>query len=281
VSLIVWYVIMGVSLIGMIWCAKNQKRFAYAQPCAIACLALTVISAAMALGKYFGNGEMDRLINNAKQFELAKADQVAKFISKQFAGKKVVLLVKSDMLKNNGGSSINVVEEVKKRLNGVDVLETVVIPVTDPSSFTGNENEPPPVYAPEEELSVKVFNAKFEECKKLKPDLIINLAGMPFTNPEKLKIWKWTNPTDPKVILYEANSIGESFIPDNLLNVLAAAVLSKREVKFPNGKAFDFAEDTVPDDLKQTFDLRFVIVTAENVEDLINKNLVYVTMPEG
>ena len=278
-STVIWYVVMGIALIGMIWCAKNQKRFAHAQLCAGGCLVLVAISAIMALYGYFGNGDLNRLISNSKKFELSKVDQVAKFVSQKFAGSKVVLLVKSDMLKNDpatSGSQINVVEEMKKRLNGVDILETVVIPVTDPTAFTGNETEPP-VYAPEEELSGIVFNAKFNECKKLKPDVIINLAGMPF-NPDDSKnlvIWKWKK-SDPKVILYEANAIGESFIPDDLKNALAAAVLSKNEVKFADGKAFDFAEDTVPDDLKQAFDLRFVIVTAENVEDLVKNNVVSV-----
>lgn len=277
---VVWYVIMGIALVGMIWCAKNQKRFANAQLYAAGCLVVVAISAVMALYKYFGNGDLNRLISNSKQFELAKVDQVAKFVSKQFAGSKVVFLVKSDMLKRDpsvSSTSVDVIAEMKKRLNGVDVLETVVIPVTDPNSFTGSETEPPPMMSPEEELNAKVFNAKFNECKKLKPDVIINLAGMPF-NPEDTKslvIWKWKK-SDPKVILYEANAIGDTFIPDDLKNALAAAVLSKNEAKFPDGKAFDFAEDTVPADLKQAFDLRYVIVTAENVEDMIKNNVVSV-----
>ncbi len=125
-----------------------------------------------------------------------------------------------------------------------------------------------------EALTRKVFDEKFNECKNKNPDLILNLAGLP-AYPEEaagLKIWRWKK-NDPKVFLYEINAIGDAFSPLAFKGVLAGCVMSKEN------STFDYATGTAPDDLKEAFDTRYVIVTGDNLNDLANQKVITVMMP--
>ena len=126
-----WYVIMGIGLVGMMWCAKNQRRVANVQLYSIICLIVVAVSAVMALSTYFGDGELEQSIANAKQFELAKVDQIAQFVNKNYAGKKVAVIIRSDMQKPSD-YQINVLEAFTERVKDkVQLLDPMIIQMTD------------------------------------------------------------------------------------------------------------------------------------------------------
>ena len=258
-----WYVIMGIGLVGMMWCAKNQRRVANAQLYSVICLVVVAVSAIMALSSYFGDGELEQSISNAKQFELAKVDQIADFVNKNYAGKKVAVIVRSDMLKPSD-YQINVVEAFTERVKDkVQLQDPMIIQMTDYSQQSADSQNPPPVMSPEEELNAKKYNQQFDACKKAKVDLIVNFAGLPPMTEEvnKLQIWRWGK-KDPQIVLAEINEM--SFNPNTLRTCIAAAVVSKPDV------VFDYLEDKAPEDLAAAFKLRFVLLTEKNAPQVLD-----------
>ena len=258
-----WYVIMGIGLVGMMWCAKNQRRVANAQLYSIICLIVVAVSAVMALSTYFGDGELDQSIANAKQFELAKVDQIAQFVNKNYAGKKVAVIIRSDMQKPSD-YQINVLEAFTERVKDkVQLLDPMIIQMTDYSQASADGQNPPPVVSPEEELTAKKYDQQFDACKNAKADLVVNFAGMPPMTEEavKMKFWRW-NKKDPKVILAEINEM--SFHPRTLQTCVAAAIVSKPDV------VFDYLEDKAPEDLNAAFKLRFVLLTEANAPQVLD-----------
>lgn len=263
-----WYALMAVGLGGMVWCAKNQRRVANAQLYSVICLVVVAISAVMALTSFFGDGELEQSIENAKQFELAKVDQIADFVNKNHAGQKVVVLIKSDML-NPSEHQIDTLKEFSSRVQGqVTLLEPVVLQITDPSTLQPEDpesGEMPYIPSPEEELNAKKFNDKFKECKAAGADVVVNFAGMPAMpeDTQKLIIWRWGT-KDPKVVLAEIMEM--NFDPKSLLGPVSAFVASKPDAQF------DYLKDTAPENFKEAFDLRYVIVTKENAPNVLDEN---------
>lgn len=263
-----WYVIMGLGLVAMMWCAKNQRRVANAQLYSVICLVVVAVSAVMALSSYFGDGELEQSISNAKQFELAKVDQIAQYVNANYAGKKVAVIIRSDMMKPSD-YQINVLEAFTERVKDkVQLQDPMIIQMTDYSQVSSDSQNPPPVLSPEEELNAKKYNQQFDACKNAKVDLVVNFAGLPPMNEEvfKLKIWRWGK-NDPKVVLAEINEM--NFDARTLKTCVAAAVVSKPDVKF------DYLEDKAPEDLNAAFKLRFVLLTEKNATEVLdNKGMV-------
>ena len=269
-SLTLWYIVMVAGLIGMVWCAKSQKRVAKAKLYAIICLVVVVISAIMALSTYFSDPENERALANAKQFDRAKLNQIAEFVNKNYAGKKAVILIHQDMIPNPDADYVRLDQEkeLKSFLKGVTVLDTVVI---RPPKNAGGEDSAVPE---EVSYSAPVFNEKFEECRKLQPDVIINLAGLPMgEESRKLKVWRWKSKNDPKLVLSEVNDIGICFEPADLLTVLDCVILSR------NDRKFNYLEDTASKDLKEAFDSLYVLVTKDNLGQLKKDNVITIYEP--
>lgn len=269
-SLALWYIVMAAGLIGMIWCAKSQKRVANAKLYAVVCLVVVVISAIMALSSYFSDPEMERAMANQKQFDLAKLNKIAEFVNKNYAGKKAVILVHQDLLPTKDSTYIRVdpVKELKSFLKGVTLLDTVIIKNPTPEEIKamgGSEDTMPD----EISRSVPSFNAKFDECKALQPDVIINLAGLPSGEESlKLKVWRWKGKNDPKLVLSQVDDVGVSFHPEAFLSVLECVILSR------NDRKFNYLQDTASKDLNEAFDSLYVLVTKDNLAQLVKDKVI-------
>lgn len=268
-SLTIWYIVMAAGLIGMIWCAKSQKRVANAKLYAIICLVVVVISAVMALSSYFSDPEMERAMANQKQFDLAKLNKIAEFVNEKYDGKKVVILVHQDMLPSKDATYIRIdpVKELKSFLKkGVTVVETVIIKPPTPEEIKAMGGNPDDMIPDEISRSYQTFNKKFEECKNLHPDAIIDLAGLPSgEEARKVKVWKWSK-NDPKLILTQIDEIGVSFPPKALVSedgVLECVIVGRNDQKF------NFLEDEASKDLKEAFDSMYILVTKDNAKQLI------------
>ena len=264
---ILWYVIMGIGVIGMIWSVKSQNRTANAKLYAIICLVVVLISTTMILWRTLTgfDPEQERAIANNNQFEKAKLSQIAEFVNKNYAGKDIVILVRKDMIPTESNSDyvrIDPVKELTGMLKGVTVKQTVVI-------------EPPKGTEEMPEIDVssnpEIYNKMFLECKSLSPAAIIDLAGLPMGENQALVIWKWDSKKDPKIILPEIGEFGISFGPADVLNgIVDAVIVTRKEHKF------NFMEDEAPKDLKEAFDTLYVLVTKDNVKDLVKNNVITV-----
>jgi len=265
----IWYILMVVGLGGMIWCAKAQKRIANAKIYAIVCLVLIVISAIMALVNEFGpDPETKRFSENEKQFTLARLSRIAEFVNKNYAGRKVAILIHQNDIPNSTNSQwirVDKVKELKSFLKGVTVLDPVIIkPVTN-----GNEEA-----AEDLSLSNENLDKMFDECKALQPDVVIYLSGFSEgTETKKLKVWKWKGKNEPKLILAGVSDIN-AIRPKALKEddgVLEAVVMSRITI---DKSKFDPMKDNAPKDLKEAFDVQYVLVTKENFESLLKDKVI-------
>jgi len=270
-----WYILMVAGLIGMIWCAKSQKRAANAKLYAIICLVVVVISAIMALVNYFGpDEETERAMANQQQFELSKLNKIAEYINQNFAGKKVAILVHQDQLPSKDSTYIRVdpVKELKSFLKDVTVLDPVIIKNPTPEEIKamgGSEDTMPD----EISRSPESFNKMFEECKTLQPDVIVDLAGLPSGDGRKLKVWRWKGKNVPKLILAQVDDIGSGFRPEILLDsdgVLEGFIVGRNDVKF------NHLQDKAPKELNEAFDVLYVFVTKSNFKQLVKDKTITV-----
>lgn len=261
-TLVLCIIFMVVGLIGIIVCAKKQKSLRNAQLYAALCLAVILVSAGVALvDTFFGDDiETRRYNSNQDQFQLSRLNAIAEYVNKNYDGKKVVILIHEDQIPNSTNSSyvrIDSVKELKGLLKkSVTVVDTVVM--KRPAVEAGQEDVP-------EDLSrsAESFNKAFEECRNLRPDVIIDLSGLPSEGEgRKLKVWRWKGKDDPKLILGLVDDIG-SFEPADFLGVLDCVVMSRNDGKF------DWQNGTAPDDLKEAFDAVYVLVTKDNIQQLV------------
>ena len=278
-SLTLWYIVMGIGLVGMIWCAKAQKRTPNAKLYAVICLAVVVLSAIMVLVSFFSDPEQERAMSNANQFELAKVNRIAQFVNENYAGKDVVILVRQDQLPqpNSDFVRIDPVKELTKRLKNVNVKETVVMnpPTEEEMKAMGGDPEMMPAF--EMSLSPEFYNKKFLECKALDPAAIIDLAGLPMGETcNKLVVWSWARgKKGPRLILPEVNDIGLCFEPMQLgpEGIIDCVVVVR------NDRKFNFMDDTAPKDLNEAFDVLYAFVTKDNLAQLVKDKSITIVEP--
>lgn len=265
-TLTICIICMIAGLFGIIWCAKKQKSVANAQLYAVICLAVILVSAGVALvDTFFGDDIETRRYNaNQDQFERSRLNAIAEHVNKNYGGKNVVILVHESEIPNSTNSSyirIDKVKELKALLKNVNVLDTVVIKPTPVAE--GQED------VIDESRSVKSFNKMFDECKNRHPDAIIDLAGLPTEGEAgKLNIWKWKGKDDPKLILAHVDDIGGSIQPADFMGVLDCVVVSRNDGKF------DWQNGTAPKDLKEAFDAVYVLVSKDNIQQLVKDKVI-------
>lgn len=255
--LVLWYIVMFAGLFGMIWCAKNQQKVANAKIYAIASLVVVVISAVMVLLTYFVFEDPEEALSNAnmKQFSLAELNAVAEYVDSKYEGKKIVILVSQNMLSPRKEKySVDKLAELKSRLKKVTVE---VVAVEDP------QGEDPD----DEGKRVEAYNQACAKCKTQQPAAVINLASFPEMGGEGLKLWTWTGKNDPKLILL-SDMESTSYL-QRLKDVIDFVVMNR-----VNAPKFDYRKDTAPEDLKAAFDFKYVIVTKDNINQLLKDKVI-------
>ena len=276
-SLVLWYIVMGIGLAGMIWCAKAQKSSPNAKLYAVVCLGVVVLSAIMVLVSFFSDPEQERAMANSNQFELSKINRIAQFVNESYAGKSVVILVRQDQLPqpNSDFVRIDPVKELKSRLKDVTVKDTVIMAPPTEEEIKAMGGDPEAMAGFEISMSPEFYNKKFNECKALEPDAVIALAGLPMGEScDKLVIWKWAQ-KGPRIILPEVGDIGLSVDPFQLgpKGVVDCLITTR------NDRKFNFMDDTAPKDLKEAFDTLYIFVTKDNLAQLVKDKTISVMEP--
>ena len=125
------YIVMAIGFIGLIWGAKNQNTKPNARIVMFASVAVVIGAVAASFMVGGAKSEDARLMRNVKQFQTAKAEKVASYISDRFPGGAVAFLIDESSLgvpANEYGNSF-VLEELQKRLSekGISVGDTLVV----------------------------------------------------------------------------------------------------------------------------------------------------------
>ena len=245
--------IMILAFIGMIICAKKQKTNPNAKTFAILCLIVVVICAGKFLIDSGALGGMSREMKEAlasyERFSEASAQTAGEFVSKNFAGKKAIIVA-------SGGTAFEkqpnkLANYVKTYLNGVNV-ETKGLP------YTPKENDPG---MGEEYMNAKYFNQLFDENKDAQ--LFILTISLPFDPGQASRIKLWGIKNGQKLVLINADV---HYLYNEIKNGVVAAAIVMR----PDLKQADF-EKNAPYDLKKAFDARYVLVTPANLAEVAKK----------
>lgn len=247
------------SFIGMIICAKKQHSSTIAQPLAVVFLLVVVVCTALILKRTLGREEHKILVANAQKFTRASSYVLGKKLAEIKPGARVLLIVDKqdetnkhqkaiiDGLREGFGSAItNIViksPEIKppKRAKGApQVIESVSVV---------------------DAMTAKDFNKLIDKNKSC--NLIITTIGLP-RDIANLTIWEKfeDNPKKaPKlaILIGDISQLGV-YIKTGLI---PASVVYK-----PDAPIY---EDAVPEDMQKTFDLRYLLVTTQNIDDVFKK----------
>ncbi len=255
--LVIGIALMVVALIGIIWCQKKQKTNPNAQALAFVFLILILVGAGTVLwdqGIFGGEDrEMNRIIKNETAYAAARSQIIGKYLVGKYAGKKAVIITEKDLAKNqiNKGAY----DAMVQALNGIEVEATEELNTPEMSP-----DNPMPM---ESLITAKLFNDIFNKYPNT--NLFIIMTSLPFNPSEiqKLSIWK----KDPKKV-QAVIVTGEVY---NLKRVIAAGLIAATAVMKNDPNAYD-PEKTAPSDPQKAFDVRYILVTPENVAEVDKKN---------
>lgn len=240
-------IVMILALIGMIACAKKQRTNPNAQPVAVALLVVVIACGITIMIKTgsFGGDDTAALIENETKFACAKADVMGNYLKGKFAGEKVLVVADRDYEKNKRTQRL--IDSLKAGLGADVTVDTIAI-----ASKGGAPAEEEFMMPLEEIMTAKDFDTmldKHADCK-----IVVSMVGLP-RDAAKMKIWKMSAANRPKIALLDGGI--QSFKQAIGVGYIVAAVSYKPGVKY--------TEDPAPNEPQKAFDLRYVLITPENV----------------
>lgn len=251
--LFIWIALMVIALGGILWSAKIQKKNANAQTFAVIFLVLILVATGGILNDFGVLGgtssEIKQIMENEKRFSISKANVIGKYLAEKYPDAKAVILLDSSVA--NTPSTTESLAELKKNLGKISIVatETINIPEPDPDN--------PMPY--EEMVNAQSFNEIFALHKDV--DLIINFANFPYNQEEVAKFSIWSMKNGPKLALYNGDiamlkpAIQAGFV------AVATTIKPKLDPKAKPAR-----------DMKETFDMRFLLITPDNVKEIAEQN---------
>ena len=265
------YIVMAIGFIGLIWGAKNQNTKPNARIVMFASVAVVIGAVAASFMVGGAKSEDARLMRNVKQFQTAKAEKVASYISDRFPGGAVAFLIDESSLgvpANEYGNSF-VLEELQKRLSekGISVGDTLVVgkskEVVDKSGQASTVVEDP--------TNAKIMKTNLDTVYD-KVDIVINFVGLPDSLSDLRTITfltrKNTSTGKNNMILMCDN--GLPYVEQDMLK--ASRVSAIVDYVSSSGESFDMQKDSAPKDLSDAFDLMYFFVNADTLGDYISEN---------
>lgn len=241
--------VMVLALIGMIACAKKQRTNPNAQPLAVGLL-IVVIACGIAilfLTNSFGGDDTQSLIENETKFACAKSEVLGGYLKDKIGSDKVLVVADRNFAKDK--RSERLIDALKKGLGVADVeVDTIVL--DNKGKGPAEEEFMMPL---EEMMTSKDFDKlleKHQDCK-----LVITMIGLP-RDAGNMKALKLPKDKRPRVALLNGDIHAMQGAIAN--GIIVAAVSYKPGVKY--------TEDAAPKDAKTAFDLRYLLVTPENIK---------------
>lgn len=240
--------VMVLALAGMVWCAKKQKTNANAQTYAIVCLVVVFICAIAVMvqtGVFGEGGETNRLIKNELAYSKSRAVIVGQHLAEKYPGSKALVITDGSNPPNK--SQEQLLEGLKEGIGSAIAIESAEgLPIE-------RNNMKPEEYRPMEEMMSAVL---FDKLISRHPNcnLVISLIGLPYDVPN-MALWKMPEATRPKVALLTGD-----------IHQLKAAIMAKYIVAAVSMRPdLKNIEEKAPSDPKKAFDIRYVLITPENV----------------
>lgn len=242
-------VVMVAALVGMIICSKKQKVNPNAQPLAIGLLIVVIICGVAMMyrtGVFGGSNEARREQEN--KFTSSQGVILGQYLAKNCPG-KVLVLAEPDYKTSTYTKML--VDGLKEGLGaGADV---VVDTVTIPGQKAANP-EMPEMMPLMDTMTAKDFDAAVDshpDCK-----VIVSMIGLP-RDMARMKLWKQKDA--PKVALFSAYGNLKALIARGMV---VAVTMAKPKADY---------ESSYPGDAQEAFDMRYVLVTTQNIESVLGK----------
>ena len=254
--------VMFVSMLGMIFCAKKQSVSPIAKPAALVFLIIIVSCAITVTIHNLKGPDLDALRNDDLVFQKAKTYVLGKKIAELNPGGKVLFVVAST--KGDDPVRDALIEGFKKGAGtGLKDIK-VIVPSIQFSGATPSEIAAIKEKLAEEPmflldiLSAKDFNKMLSVNKGYK--IIVSTIGLP-DDMENLTIWKEfdKNPEKSHRLAFVGGDTSK-FALLVKLGLVQAIVRYKRDINY---------DLRPPEDLAKAFDLRYVLITKDNIDQVI------------
>lgn len=253
VTQLVLYGVMIVSAIGMLWANQqyNRQGVPWGRPLAGICGIVAFVMAIWAI--IYQVNAPKKMVQNIQQKELQyhriAMKTLGAFLAEEHAGGKILMIAQSVNQFSKDRHDITVASLTEGFAGKLKIVKVEHME-------SGEEGMGPEGFL----LTAKTFD-KLVRKYKGKADVILSIIGLPYDYSE-MDFWQLAPSKRPKLIVYHANLHDED-IQRAIHRGLITAVLTTH----PNA-SFD-PKASVPDDEKEAFDSRFILVHAKNIEKLI------------
>lgn len=246
---VIFVALMVIGLVGVIVCQKKQKTNPNAQTLAFVFLVCILVGAGGMLWKEFGGGEMEGIIANEVAFTEARSKVLADYAGKTWNGQKAVIIANAQYDQSPiSKAGVKSMEEGLKKA-GIDVTAVEVLNVPQSEDPAAMENA----------INAKLYNGIFDKYKDA--TIFVMMAQLPMDDREFIKMKCWKFDGKKKRVIVGNTDI---FRMKGLIKAgkVGAAVGMKTL------KEADY-EKSAPSDAKAAFDIRFVLVTPANLDQIV------------
>ncbi len=240
--------ILAACAIGIVVCRKYQKEYEQlCKPIAIKIAVISLILSFTLLSKFdvFGS-KIEDIRDQKKQFDRASAVMLGKIFAKKCPNSKALIIVRRGFEKEKRKDIfINALKEGfgdKVEIDSVEYIDKD-LPKNTPEGVV---------------MSAKNFDKIIENNKDC--EVVISTIGLPL-DIEKMKIWEMKEIDRPKLGLLNVRI-------KVLRQAIRADYISAAVWKKPNYRP-DPNLKKLPEDLKKTFDLKYLMITPENIDNNI------------
>ena len=252
---IVLGIVMFASMIGMIFCAKRQHVNSLAQPASVVLLIVIVLCALTFIIHNTQGPDINAIRANDLTFKKAKTYVLGKKIAELNPQGKVLFVVASTTITNPTQKAM--IEGFKEGAgSGLSKVLVVAPPVKIPKDSRDELVDDPMLI--EEMVTAKDFNKMLSLYKGY--NIVVTTIGLP-DDVENLTIWAEfdKNPKKSHKLAFVSGDTSK-FAPLVKLGLVQAIVHYKKGVNY---------ETPPPADLGKAFDLRYMLITKDNIDQVI------------
>ena len=247
--------IMAVAFIGMIFCAKKQHVNSIAKPAAVGLLLLVVICAISIMVHNMGDGDTSELIANEMVFSKASTYVLGKKLAELSPGGKVLYIVGS--LDNPSERQTSMIESFKEGCGAGMDIKVVAPDIKKPEGEAAYPGADSFMF---DVIKAKDFNKLLARNKGY--NIIVTTIGLP-SDAGNIALWKEfeKNPKKCPKLVFVNGEISK--LAPLVKNGLVEAI-----VYYKPGADY---EKPPPPDLKEAFDIRYLLITKSNIDQIIKQ----------
>ena len=249
--MVLWIAMMIVGLVGMIVCSKKQKTNPAMQPVAIVLFIVVVVGAFMLLSEMgiFGNSNAS-LLNNEISFAASRGYKAGKHLNSVAPGKKVLVITESNYNDENNIMGNKLLAAIKEGYGSENVVAVCVAPA--------NSSDGMPI---EEILTAKMMDEVMNQHTDA--GAIISTVGLP-RDLGKMKYFKDKKAKKevPPFFLLSFGMGGQQMAKMIESGYISGVITSNPKAQY---------DVKAPRNPEKAFDIRYILVTKDNVEQHKNQ----------